>query len=461
MRFPCIVEYLNAFYAGDDCFSTLRSVELHSNADGEPTYHSGNFGVVLKARTGHGLRALKCFTRDQIGRTDAYAKISAGLPPSEYIVEYKFLPDEILATSGEILDYFPLLDMEWALGASMSSVIERAALTGDAATLSSLSFAFDKMALWLLGQNFAHGDLKPDNIIVTPTGDLRLVDYDGIYMPSMCGEPQREVGTEAFQHPARRLMPFGKAIDDYSIAALSFTLRALSFAPELYSRFGPNSALWSAGFLFNPSQAIVGESPMLNFLEQTPLGSLGLMEAVCSDTPQIGRLEAALSERPDFEKIELFGGLFPTKHGDMYGFADNAGVMKIAPIYDRVHKFSEDRAAVCLSGRWGYIDAGGRAMCAMKFTNVWSFTPEKLAMVRCGDRYGFVGHDCRMAIPARYDYAAPFSEGVAVAALDGKYGYINTRGRWVVKPIYSYAESFHNSKAVVEIDSQKKIIQKP
>lgn len=461
MRFPGIVEYLNVFYAADDCFSTLRSVQLYSNADGEPTYHSGNFGVVFKAHTRHDVRALKCFTRDQIGRTDAYAKISAGLPRSEYIVEYKFLPDEILATSGEILDYFPLLDMEWASGESMSSVIERAALTGDAATIESLSEAFDKMALWLLGQNFAHGDLKPDNIIVTPTGDLRLVDYDGIYMPSMCGEPQREVGTEAFQHPARRLMPFCKAIDDYSIAALSFTLRALSFAPELYSRFGPNSALWSEGLLFNPSQAIAGGSPMLDFLKNTPLRSLALMKAVCSDTPEIDRLEMALAERPNFDKIELFGGLFSAKHGNMYGFVDNTGLMKIAPIYSRVHEFSMDRAAVCLSGRWGYIDTSGRAMCAMKFTNVWSFTPEMLALVRCGDRYGFVGHDCRMAIPARYDYAAPFSEGLAVAVVEGRYGYINTRGRWVIKPIYSYAESFHNSKAVVEIDSQKKIIQKP
>ena len=51
--------------------------------------------------------------------------------------------------------------------------------------MSMLCYRFGKMAAWLRTQSFAHGDIKPDNIIVRPDGSLTLVDYDGMYVPSM------------------------------------------------------------------------------------------------------------------------------------------------------------------------------------------------------------------------------------------------------------------------------------
>lgn len=46
---------------------------------------------------------------------------------------------------------------------------------------------FDRLGLWLLEADFAHGDLKQDNLIVMPDGSLRLIDYDGVYLPSLGG----------------------------------------------------------------------------------------------------------------------------------------------------------------------------------------------------------------------------------------------------------------------------------
>ena len=39
-----------------------------------------------------------------------------------------------------------------------------------------------------MNQPFAHGDLKPDNILVRDDGSLVLVDYDGMYVPAMQGQ---------------------------------------------------------------------------------------------------------------------------------------------------------------------------------------------------------------------------------------------------------------------------------
>ena len=42
-----------------------------------------------------------------------------------------------------------------------------------------LAYRFSQLAQWLIPQPFAHGDLKPDNILVREDGTLVLVDYDG------------------------------------------------------------------------------------------------------------------------------------------------------------------------------------------------------------------------------------------------------------------------------------------
>lgn len=51
------------------------------------------------------------------------------------------------------------------------------------------------MGSWLLSQEFVHGDLKPDNIIVREDGRLVLVDYDGMFVPAMRGQKARELGS--------------------------------------------------------------------------------------------------------------------------------------------------------------------------------------------------------------------------------------------------------------------------
>ena len=87
------------------------------------------------------------------------------------------------------------------------------------------------MAVGLLDREYAHGDLKPENIIVTPDGDMRAIDWDAAFTPELAGNPAPETGTAAYQHPLRTNELFDKHIDDYSIAMLSTMLHAAASTP--------------------------------------------------------------------------------------------------------------------------------------------------------------------------------------------------------------------------------------
>ena len=99
------------------------------------------------------------------------------------------------------------------------------------------------MSQWLIPQPFAHGDLKPDNILVREDGTLVLVDYDGMYVPAMKGQKARELGSPDFRHPLRTEDDFDEHIDDFSIASIALALKAIALKPVLWNEFGGNDRL--------------------------------------------------------------------------------------------------------------------------------------------------------------------------------------------------------------------------
>ncbi len=56
-----------------------------------------------------------------------------------------------------------------------------------AVRFATLSRAWANMCLELLSMGIAHGDLKHDNVLVTPDGKLRLIDYDSMFTPHLRG----------------------------------------------------------------------------------------------------------------------------------------------------------------------------------------------------------------------------------------------------------------------------------
>ncbi|MDE6430822.1 MAG: leucine-rich repeat protein, partial [Duncaniella sp.] len=214
-------------------FSSLRPV---LDGRGDPVMSSGNFAVIFKMRDERDgkLYAVKCFTKDQERRNESYRRIADELESvvAPYVLPLRYLEDELFVDSPQCeREEFPVVLMDWVEGETLSAYIERN--IADRYALEMLSYRFNRMASWLLTQPFAHGDLKPDNILVREDGSLVLVDYDGMFVPAMKGELAREAGSPDYRHPERTDRDFNGGIDDFSIAVIALSLRAIALKPEL------------------------------------------------------------------------------------------------------------------------------------------------------------------------------------------------------------------------------------
>ena len=153
-------------------------------------------------------------------------------------------------------DEFPVLLMDWVDGETMEAYI--AANYHNQSAMSMLCYRFGKMAAWLRSQSFAHGDVKPDNIIIRPDGSLTLVDYDGMFVSSMKGSQSPTIGTKDFSHPLRTMDDFDETIDDFSLASIALSLKAISMNSTLLDTYGASDRLlFSENDYRNPSNSKV------------------------------------------------------------------------------------------------------------------------------------------------------------------------------------------------------------
>ena len=260
MQYPLISEYVRAIQDATDNLGELTHLVPVLDDHGEPYRSSGAFAVVFKMKdeqTGK-CYALKCFTEEQEGRAEAYRQIADELEfaNSAYITSVKYLDKEIFVDSSCEEDEFPVLLMDWIDGETMENYI--AENYQDNYAMAMLCYRFCKMAEWLRSQPFAHGDIKPDNIMVRPDGNLSLVDYDGMFVPSMKGCKSPTVGTKDFSHPLRTVDDFDETIDDFSLASIALSLKAISMKPTLLDIYGASDRLlFSENDYRNPSNSKV------------------------------------------------------------------------------------------------------------------------------------------------------------------------------------------------------------
>lgn len=282
MQYPLISEYVRAMQDPAGNLDQLAHLVPVLDDHGEPMRSSGAFAVVFKMKdesTGKEY-ALKCFTEDQEGRAEAYRQIADELESvdSTYVTSVKYLEKELFVDSNCDDDEFPVLLMDWIEGETMDRYI--AENLYDNYAMSMLCYRFCKMAAWLRSQPFAHGDIKPDNIMVRPDGSLTLIDYDGMFVPSMKGQTSPTIGTMDFSHPQRTKEDFDETIDDFALASMALSLKAISLSPSLFDEYGSSDRLlFSADDYRDLSQSklLTALQPLMTDSELNTLLSLFLL----------------------------------------------------------------------------------------------------------------------------------------------------------------------------------------
>ena len=244
--FPLLSEYIESIKSAEDNFMELSYLRPVLGDDGEPIMTSGNFAVVfkMKDKTSGKFYAVKCFTKEQEGREEAYHQIAEELKDvdSPYLVSLRYLDKELFVDTDQTDETeFPILLMDWVEGKTLDKYLREN--LDDKYALEMLAYRFSQLAQWIIPQPFAHGDLKPDNIIVREDGTLVLVDYDGMYVPAMKGQKARELGSPDFRHPLRTENDFDEHIDDFPLVSILLSLNSISTEPQLLEEFGAQDRL--------------------------------------------------------------------------------------------------------------------------------------------------------------------------------------------------------------------------
>ena len=238
MNYPLISEYIEAIKSAKDNFEELSYLRPVMGDDSLPVMTSGNFAVVFKMKDERDgkLYAVKCFTKEQEGRAEAYRQITEELKDvtSPYLTSVRYLDKELFVDTDQTNETeFPVLLMDWVEGKTLDKYLREN--LDDKYALEMLAYRFSKLAQWLIPQPFAHGDLKPDNILVREDGSLVLVDYDGMYVPAMKGQKARELGSPDFRHPLRTVNVFDEHIDDFPLVSILLSLKATTFNSQLFT----------------------------------------------------------------------------------------------------------------------------------------------------------------------------------------------------------------------------------
>lgn len=266
----------------------------------------------------------------------------------------RYYPKELLINASD--SEYGLADVvlcDWYEGVSLQSKIEES--RNNPAKMQSLSQIFEKFALSLLNERWAHGDLKPENIIFSPDG-LHLIDFDAMYREGFSADDCVEVGTRPFQHPLRERYHFGRDIDDYPIALITTVLAALSLDSSLGNKIPNNDYL-----LINPQLAVLGQDAMLErietlFAEHGDIRHYRIAKLLRSSNVALPQLKYLLEAAP--QPTDSHDKLSLEYYNGYWGFAVD-GKFTIPPLYDLAFEFSEGLALVQVGDVWHFIDTAG------------------------------------------------------------------------------------------------------
>ena len=238
LSMPNATDYRDAFQHPAQAFIDpfLKRGRAECDALGLPRAASGNFASVFYFTSPGGHRyAVRCFRKHVDDRQRRYGAISDALygVRSSWKVPFKYLPGEV-TVGGRT---HPIICMEWVDGVGLDKHIKEH--LADRAALRATADAFLQLADDLRAKGLAHGDLQHGNILVTPAG-LRLVDYDGVYVPALAGSKAIEFGHRNYQHLERRARPdfFGSSLDNFSVWVVYLSLMAVAAEPTLWASVG-------------------------------------------------------------------------------------------------------------------------------------------------------------------------------------------------------------------------------
>ncbi len=264
MPWPGITDFSEAVQNPLLCFkgTELEAGAVTINQRGMPLVFSGAFACVYSVSVGEQKFAVRCFSREVKDQQTRYNQLSEYLinvlPPS--FVHFEFLEHGISLKG----TWYPVVRMEWVEGESLSSFVGSHLNDPDALRRVAAQWRGGPAAS-LRGLGIAHNDLQHGNVMVQADGRIRLVDYDGMFLPRFRGERSPELGHKNFQHPLRTAEDYDAYVDNFPSLVVYLSLLAIASDPGLWSFFNDDNLILTRNDYADP-----GKSQLFDLLKKSP-----------------------------------------------------------------------------------------------------------------------------------------------------------------------------------------------
>ena len=237
MSFPSIGEYNQTIISKNGrCLRELNEavfIPVRTSPIKVYTFGSGANAVVFKANYNNRTYGLRCFLNndsDRVTRAKSISKYLENIQAS-WKIDYRFLDNEIIVKGKS----YPIIQMSWSPGKDLNTWIGQN--LNETEKLNQLQRKIVELSKSLEENNIGHGDIQCGNLLVEEIGSiltLKLIDYDGMYIPSLSHLNAIENGRAEFQHPSRNLIHFRPSIDRFSFVVILTAIELLKHDKSLW-----------------------------------------------------------------------------------------------------------------------------------------------------------------------------------------------------------------------------------
>lgn len=209
--------------------SDLRVCEAETDNWGIPRPRTGTFASVYKMQSPSRTWAVRCFLQNIPGQRDRYRLIHNALEnvQADFTVGFTYMAEGLRLWDR----WVPALKMEWFDGQPLNLFVEQN--LGAPEELRKIAESIKNVHLTLRYNNMAHGDLQHGNVLVSKSA-VKLVDYDGLFVPALAGTPSPELGHRNFQHPKRTPEDYNERLDNFSAWVIYASIICLSEDADLW-----------------------------------------------------------------------------------------------------------------------------------------------------------------------------------------------------------------------------------
>ncbi|MFK0249507.1 hypothetical protein ACIQUM_32825 [Amycolatopsis azurea] len=262
MKLPTLDDYQTAIQAPDHTLldPVLHAGKVEINSQRMPSVVSGGFALTYSITAGGRRYAVRCFHKPGNRLDERYAHISRFIrhrPDLRFLIDVDYVAEGILVNGRQL----PIVRMPWVTGTRLNYWIEDNLYSASA--LEKVQRAIASATENMRQAGISHGDLQHGNILVESAGTIRLVDYDGMFLPEIRPLGTIESGHRNYQHP-ERVESYDSSLDIFSAFTIDLALDALKLNKGLWSKFNNDeNILFTSDDFASPDS-----SDLLALLEQ-------------------------------------------------------------------------------------------------------------------------------------------------------------------------------------------------